>query len=103
MSRRHHLICLTAAAGLVLWVLLAGSGGLAVAGLSLALLVCPLVMGGVMWMLMRRPQSAPLQRATNEHTLVREDRAAHREKSLDGGDAGPVERTVRWRHDEWRP
>jgi hypothetical protein len=56
-----------------------------------------------MWMLMRRPQSAPLQRATNEHTLVREDRAAHREKSLDGGDAGPVERTVRWRHDEWRP
>jgi hypothetical protein len=57
MSHRHHLICLTAAAGLVLWVLLAGSGGLAVAGLSLALLICPLVMGAVMWMLMRQPQA----------------------------------------------
>ncbi len=57
MSHRHHLICLTAAAGLVLWVLLAGSGGLAVAGLSLALLICPLVMGAVMWMLMRQPRT----------------------------------------------
>ena len=59
MSHRHHLICLTAAAGLVLWVLLAGSGGLAVAGLSLALLICPLVMGVVMWLLMRQPQPTP--------------------------------------------
>jgi predicted phage tail protein len=66
MSRRHHIVCLTAAAGLVLWVLLAGSGSLAVAGLSLALLVCPLVMGGVMWLLMRRPQPVPYRRATHE-------------------------------------
>ena len=67
MSHRHHLICLTAAAGLVLWVLLAGSGGLAVAGLSLALLVCPLVMGTVMWMLMRQPQATPNPSKTDLH------------------------------------
>ena len=62
MSHRHHLICLIAAGGLAVWFLVAGSGGLALAGVSLALLICPLVMGVVMWLLMRQPQSPPQQR-----------------------------------------
>jgi hypothetical protein len=58
MSHRHHLVCLVAAVGLGVVFLVAGTGGLAFAGLSLALLICPLVMGGVMWFLMRQPQAA---------------------------------------------
>lgn len=46
-----------AAVSLALWFLIAGNGGLALAGLSLALLICPLAMGAVMWLLMRQPQS----------------------------------------------
>lgn len=61
---RHHLICVFAAVGLGVWLLVAGSGGAALAGVSLALLMCPLVMGAVMWMLMREPKSAP---KGNEH------------------------------------
>lgn len=67
MSHRNHLVCLFAAVGLALWFLVAGNGGLALAGVSLALLVCPLVMGVVMWLLMRQPPSAPRQRATEPH------------------------------------
>ena len=59
MSHRHHLVCLAAAAGLFVWFLVAGSGSTALAGVSLALLICPLVMGVVMWLLMRQPRSAP--------------------------------------------
>lgn len=59
MSHRHHLICLAAAGGLVVWFLMAGNGGLALAGVSLALLICPLVMGTVMWLLMRQPRATP--------------------------------------------
>ena len=61
MSHRHHLICVAAAVSLGLWFLVAGNGGAALAGASLALLICPLVMGAVMWMLMRQPKSAPPQ------------------------------------------
>jgi hypothetical protein len=61
MSHRHHLICVFAAVGLVVWLLVAGNGGLALAGVSLALLLCPLVMGVVMWLLMRQPRSAQHQ------------------------------------------
>lgn len=57
MRHRHHLICVAAALGLAGWLLLAGSGGSAVAGVSLALLLCPLVMGAVMWLLMRQPRT----------------------------------------------
>lgn len=57
MSHRHHLICLVGAVGLAMWLLVAGTGGLALAGVGLALLICPLVMGVVMWLLMRQPQS----------------------------------------------
>lgn len=57
MNRRHHLTCVVAAVGLAVWFLVAGNGGAALAGVSLALLICPLVMGAVMWMLMRQPKS----------------------------------------------
>ncbi len=67
MSHRHHLICLAAAVGLVVWFLMAGNGGLALAGVSLALLICPLVMGAVMWMLMRQPQATPNPSKTDLH------------------------------------
>jgi hypothetical protein len=64
MNHRHHLICVAAAVGLAAWFLVAGNGGAALAGVSLALLICPLVMGIVMWLLMRQPHSAP-QHAEN--------------------------------------
>ncbi|MBI4936410.1 MAG: hypothetical protein HY828_21230 [Actinobacteria bacterium] len=64
MSHRHHLICVFAAVGLAAWFLVAGNGGAALAGVSLALLICPMVMGIVMWLLMRQPNSAP-QHAKN--------------------------------------
>lgn len=64
---RHHLVCIAAAAGIAVWLLLAGNGGLAVAGVSLALLVCPLVMGVVMWLLMRQPPAATQHRDTDTH------------------------------------
>ncbi len=57
MNHRHHLMCLVAAVGLGGFLLVVGNGGLAFAGLGLALLICPLVMGGVMWLLMRQPQA----------------------------------------------
>lgn len=56
MNHRHHLMCLVAAVGLAV-VFLGTGGGLAFAGLGLALLICPLVMGGVMWLLMRQSQA----------------------------------------------
>ena len=59
MNDRHRLVLVIAAVGLAVWFLVAGSGGLAVAGVSLALLICPLVMGVVMWLLMRQPQPTP--------------------------------------------
>lgn len=67
MSRRHQLIGLAAAAGLVVWLLGAGNGGLALAGVSLALLICPLVMGAVMWLLMRQPPSPPRRHEGEPH------------------------------------
>lgn len=65
MSYRHHLMF--AVAGLGAWLLVAGDGGVAFAGVSLALLICPLVMGGVMWLLMRQPQSTPHQTEGEPH------------------------------------
>jgi len=75
MNHRHHLICVVAAVGLGVWFLVAGNGGAALAGVSLALLICPLVMGTVMWMLMRQPKSAPTQTdhvGREEHVSARQ-------------------------------
>ena len=58
MNHRHHLICVVAAVGLAVWFLVAGNGGAALAGVSLALLICPLVRGAVIWVLLRPPRSA---------------------------------------------
>lgn len=67
MNQRHHFICVAAAVGLAVWFLVAGSSGATIAGVSLALLICPLVMGAVMWMLMRQPKSAPTQTERVNH------------------------------------
>jgi hypothetical protein len=53
MMHRHHLICALAATGLILWFVVAGPAGSPLAGISLALLLCPLTMAVVMWLLMR--------------------------------------------------
>ena len=66
MSHRHHLLCVFAAVGLALWFVFAGSGGSALAGVSLAILLCPLVMGFVMWLLMRGPKP------TTDHEVHRD-------------------------------
>ena len=53
MNHRHHLICLGAAAVAITLLLLSGGSNLTIVGISAALLVCPIVMGVVMWLLMR--------------------------------------------------
>lgn len=63
MNHRHHLFCLGAAAVAITLLLLAGTSNLAVVGISAALLICPIVMGVVMWLLMR---SSPQQRNGHE-------------------------------------
>lgn len=65
MNHRLHLICVAAAVGLGAWFLTAGNGGAALAGVSLALVICPVVMGIVMWLLMHQPKSAPAQTGRN--------------------------------------
>jgi uncharacterized protein (DUF58 family) len=67
VNRRHRLICVAAAVGLAALLLVAGNGGAALAGVSLALLLCPLVMGAVMWLLMRQPRSTTHQNAIDPH------------------------------------
>jgi hypothetical protein len=62
VKHRHHLVCIAAGLGLVAWFLLAGSGGATLASVSLALLLCPLVMGVVMWLLVRQPRTSPHDR-----------------------------------------
>jgi hypothetical protein len=57
MNHRRHLLCLIPV-GLALVLFLTSGGSAIFAGVGLALLLCPLVMGTVMWLLMRQP-SAP--------------------------------------------
>lgn len=73
MNHRHHLIGVVAAVGLAVWFFVAGNGGAALAGVSLALLICPLVMSIVMWLLMRQPKSA---RGQAEHACHAEQISA---------------------------
>lgn len=67
MSHRHHLVCAVAAVGLAVLFLAAADGGAALAGVGLALLICPLVMGTVMWLLMRQPRSTPHHEDADRH------------------------------------
>ncbi len=67
MSHRHHLVYAVAAMGLAVWLLATGGGGAALAGVNLALLICPLVMGFVMWLLMRQPPATGRQSETEPH------------------------------------
>ena len=67
MNHRHHLVCVAATVALAGWFFVAGNGGAALAGVSLALLICPLVMGIVMWLLMRQPKSVPAQTGDTVH------------------------------------
>lgn len=64
MNHRNHLIpCVLAVIVAVALFSAAGANPLA-AGVGLAFLVCPIVMGIVMWLLMRQPSSAT---AVSEH------------------------------------
>ena len=67
MNDRHRLVLVVTAVGLAVWFLVAGSGSLALAGVSLALLICPLVMGVVMWLLMRQTQPIPPKGEVDPH------------------------------------
>ena len=56
MNHRNHLVpCLIAAAVAIVLLTTIGSNPLA-AGLGVAFLLCPIVMGTVMWLLMRQPK-----------------------------------------------
>lgn len=55
MNHRKHMIpCLIALVAAMTFFAMAGSNPLA-AGLGLAFLLCPIVMGTVVWLLMRQP------------------------------------------------
>lgn len=66
MNRRQHMI-LGGVAILVAFMLLArgGSSPLA-AGFGFALLLCPIVMGTVMWLLMRQPKPTDTDRRMDD-------------------------------------
>ncbi len=69
MKHRYHLICL-AGAGIAVALLLFGSGSnLPLVGIGAVLLICPIVMGAMMWLMMRQtPQQMP-QQTTNREQL----------------------------------
>jgi hypothetical protein len=75
MNHRHHLLCL-AGISLAVWFIFTGSSGIALAGVSLVLLICPLVMATVMWLLMRDTHPAPPQdgNATQRESAARTPR-----------------------------
>lgn len=50
MKHRTHLICLIPAVLIAAWIVVRGQGA---AGFGIALLICPIVMGGMMYMMMR--------------------------------------------------
>lgn len=56
MNHRRHLLCLVPI-GLAAVLFLVGGGSAMFAGVGLALVLCPLVMGTVMWLLMRQPST----------------------------------------------
>lgn len=74
MNHRHHIICVMAAVGLGVWFLLARRGNATLAGVSLALLICPLVMGAVMWILMRQTQAPSHPRDDLRHDGLPQDK-----------------------------
>jgi hypothetical protein len=64
MNHRNHLVpCLIAAAVAIVLLTTIGTNPLA-AGLGVAFLLCPIVMGTVMWLLMRqqKSQTTPTER-----------------------------------------
>ena len=63
MNHRHHLVCLGAGAIAIGLLLFSGGSNLPIVGISAALLICPIVMGVVMWLLMR-PAPTP---TSNRH------------------------------------
>lgn len=56
MNHRRHLLCLVPI-GLAAVLFLVSGGSAMLAGVGLALVLCPLVMGTVMWLLMRQQPS----------------------------------------------
>jgi hypothetical protein len=56
MNHRRHLLCLVPV-GLAVVLFLVSGGSAIFAGVGLALILCPLVMGAVMWLLMRQPST----------------------------------------------
>jgi glucose dehydrogenase len=53
VNHRHHLVCLAAAAVAIGLLVVSGGSNLPIVGISAALFICPIVMGVVMWLLMR--------------------------------------------------
>jgi hypothetical protein len=69
VKHRNHMI-LGGIAVLVAVMLLGGGGANPLAaGIGLAFLICPIVMGIVMWLLMRKP-SSPI--SPSEHHMIHE-------------------------------
>ena len=75
MSHRHHRICVVAAIGLGAWLVVAGGSGRTFAGPGLALVLCPLVMGLVMWLLVRPNATSSTDVSSGQHTADDGDRA----------------------------
>ncbi len=71
MNHRHHLICLAAGAVAITLLLFGGGSNLTIVGFSAVLLVCPIVMGVVMWLLMRptAPRASEREELPDPHRV----------------------------------
>jgi hypothetical protein len=58
VKHRNHMIPCLIIAAIILAMLALGYGAPLGAGVGLTLLLCPLLMGAVMWLLMRQPQES---------------------------------------------
>jgi len=65
MNHRHHSLVMISVGAVVMMMLLVTGANATAIGVGLAFLVCPIVMGTVMWLLMRpaapRPEQRPRQ------------------------------------------
>lgn len=69
MKHRQHMIVCGIAILIAVMLLSRGGASPFAAGIGLAFLLCPLVMGTVMWLLMRKPASA---NSPTEHHEINE-------------------------------
>jgi hypothetical protein len=67
VKRRNHMIPCAIVAVIAVVLLATGGGSPLGAGFGFALLLCPLMMGGMMWLLMRQQPTTPTSHCEHQH------------------------------------